>query len=75
MALSWNEIKTRAMNFSKEWEDESKEHAKSQSFWNDFFNVFGLSRRRVASFEEPVKKLGNKAGRIDLYEEYVEEEK
>jgi hypothetical protein len=67
MALSWNEVKNRAINFSKEWQDETKEHAESQSFWNDFFNIFGISRRRVASFEEPVKKLGDKRGRIDLF--------
>jgi hypothetical protein len=29
--------------------------------------VFGISRKRVASFEEPVKKLGNKQGFIDLF--------
>ena len=67
MALSWNEIKSRAINFSKEWETEEREHAESQSFWNDFFNIFGISRKRVASFEEPVKKLGDKRGRIDLF--------
>ena len=55
MALSWNEIKNRAINFSKEWEKEQREHAKTQSFWNDFFNIFGICRKRVASFEEPVK--------------------
>lgn len=67
MALSWNEIKNRAINFSKEWETEQREHAESQSFWNDFFNIFGISRKRVASFEEPVKKLGDTRGRIDLF--------
>ncbi|WNL17015.1 N-6 DNA methylase [Arcobacter cryaerophilus gv. pseudocryaerophilus] len=67
MALSWNEIKNRAINFSKEWEKEQREHAESQSFWNDFFNIFGISRKRVASFEEPVKKLGEQRGRIDLF--------
>lgn len=67
MALSWNEIKTRAIQFSKEWESEQREHAESQSFWNEFFNIFGISRKRVASFEEPVKKLGEKRGRIDLF--------
>ncbi|MCT7470462.1 N-6 DNA methylase [Aliarcobacter cryaerophilus] len=67
MALSWNEIKNRAINFSKEWEKEKREHAESQSFWNDFFNIFGISRKRVASFEEPVKKLGEQRGRIDLF--------
>jgi len=67
MALSWNEIKSRAIGFSKEWKSEEREHAESQSFWNDFFNIFGISRKRVASFEEPVKKLGDKRGRIDLF--------
>jgi len=67
MALSWNEIKNRAISFSKEWESEEREHAESQSFWNDFFHIFGITRRRVASFEEPVKKLGDKRGRIDLF--------
>jgi len=67
MALSWNEIKDRALKFSNEWADETRERAEKDSFWNDFFYVFGILRRRVASFEEPVKKLGNKQGFIDLF--------
>ncbi len=67
MAISWNEIKDRALKFSNEWADEKKERAEKDSFWNDFFNVFGISRRRVATFEEPVKKLNNHQGFIDLF--------
>ena len=67
MTLSWNEIKDRALKFSNEWIDETRERAEKDSFWNDFFNVFGISRRRVATFEEPVKKLGDKQGFIDLF--------
>ena len=67
MALSWNEIKSRAIAFSKEWESEERENAESQSFWNDFFNIFGIPRRRVASFEKPVKKVGDRDGSIDLF--------
>lgn len=66
MPLSWNEIKTRAAAFSAEWKDESNEHAEAKSFWDGFFNIFGISRRRVASFEQSVKKLDNKSGFIDL---------
>ena len=66
MPLSWNEIKTRAITFSKEWENESSEDAEAKSFWDDFFNVFGVSRRRVASFEKAVKKQDGKKGFIDL---------
>jgi type I restriction-modification system DNA methylase subunit len=67
MALSWNEIKTRAIQFSKEWEDETNEHAESKTFWNEFFNVFGINRRRVATFELHVQKLEQKQGFIDLF--------
>lgn len=66
MPLSWNEIKTRSIAFSKEWEHESSEDAEAKSFWDDFFNVFGISRRRVAAFEKPVKKQDGKQGFIDL---------
>src|SRR5690606_12738983 len=66
MPLSWNEIKDRALRFSREWADESSEDAEAKSFWDDFFNVFGVSRRRVANFERKVKKLDGKDGYIDL---------
>ncbi|MDP3740862.1 MAG: N-6 DNA methylase, partial [bacterium] len=68
MALSWNEIKQRAVGFSKEWENETREDAEAKSFWDAFFNIFGITRRRLASFEEPVKLLkANRRGFIDLF--------
>jgi len=66
MALSWNEIKDRAVKFSKEWENDSNEDAEAKSFMDDFFTVFGIPRRRVASFETFVKKEDGKQGFIDL---------
>lgn len=66
MPLSWNEIRSRAMAFSKEWANECSEDAEAKSFWDAFFNVFGITRRRVASFETPVKKGDGKGGFIDL---------
>lgn len=67
MPISWNEIKTRAIAFSREWESASRENAEAKSFWDDFFRVFGLTRRHVASFEEPVRKLSGSYGFIDLF--------
>jgi type I restriction-modification system DNA methylase subunit len=67
MPLSWNEIKSRSIAFSKQWENECSEDAEAKSFWDGFFNVFGITRKRVASFEAPVKKLGDKLGFIDLF--------
>lgn len=66
MPLSWNEIKSRATAFTKEWQDESNEDAEAKSFWDGFFDVFGISRRRVATFEQQVKKIDDKQGYIDL---------
>jgi isoleucyl-tRNA synthetase len=48
MPLSLNEIREHARAFAKEWAGESSERAEAQSVWNDFFNVFGVNRRRDA---------------------------
>ena len=66
MPLSWNEIKSRAIAFSQEWEHETSEDAEAKSFWDGWFRVFGISRRRVATFEQSVKKADRKQGFIDL---------
>ncbi len=41
--LSWNEIKSRAIRISREWKDEERESGEAKTFWNDFFNIFGIS--------------------------------
>jgi hypothetical protein len=66
MALSWNEIKDRALAFSKEWEGTHSEEADAKPFLVEFFNVFGLNQRKVAAFEHKVKKLGDGDGYIDM---------
>jgi len=66
MPLSWNEIKDRALHFSKEWAGTSNEEADAKPFLIEFFHVFGISRKRVATFEHRVKKLDEKDGYIDL---------
>ena len=66
MPLSWNEIRDRATSFSREWQHAENEDAEAKSFWDGFFDVFGVPRRRVASFERRVKKLDGKDGYIDL---------
>lgn len=64
--ISLNEIRRRAIEFSKEWELEENEDAEAKSFLDAFFNVFGVSRRRIASFEQRVKKIDGRDGYIDL---------
>src|SRR3954452_17407561 len=67
MHISWNEARARAAKFAEEWKDETYERGETQTFYNEFFEIFGVRRRRVASFEEAVKKLGDKRGFIDLF--------
>lgn len=66
MALSWNEIKDRALNFSKEWAGTTNEEADAKPFLDAFFDVFGISRKKIGTFEHRVKKLSDADGYIDL---------
>jgi hypothetical protein len=66
MVLSWNEIKNRALNFSKEWADTSNEEADAKPFLDAFFDVFGIARKKIGTFEHRVKKLSDADGYIDL---------
>ena len=43
--LSWNEVRARAARFAEEWQDATYEKGETQSFYNDFFQVFGGFRR------------------------------
>ncbi len=67
MPLVWNEIRSRAYAFVRKWHGETREQAEAKPVFEDFLNVFGVSRRRVASFEHHVKKLGGKHGFIDCF--------
>jgi hypothetical protein len=60
MPLSWNEIKNKALAFSKRWEDATREDSDAKPFWIDFFEIFGITNKRVASFELNVKKHGRR---------------
>ena len=59
MRLSWNEIRTRAADFVREWADATYEKGETQSFYNEFFEIFGNRRRDVAQYEERVQRLAN----------------
>ena len=67
MRLSWNEVRVRAASFAKEWRDAAYEKGGTQSFYNEFSEVFDVRRRSVARYEEHVGKLDNRPGFIDLF--------
>lgn len=64
--LSWNEVRDRAIRFSREHAGDRSESAEKQTFWNDFFQVFGLRRASLASFEANVTNIKGNKGAIDL---------
>ena len=67
MQLSWNEVRVRAATFANNWKDAAYEKGETQSFYNDFFRIFGVERRSVARYEAHVAKLDNRSGYIDLF--------
>jgi hypothetical protein len=68
MRLGWDEIRRRAKAFSEEWKDAFYEKGETQSFYNDFFEIFGIRRRQVAVYEKMVQSLdANRRGFIDLF--------
>ncbi|MEI6485016.1 MAG: DNA methyltransferase [Sphingomonadales bacterium] len=66
--LGWDVIKQRAKDFAAEWASATYEKGETQSFYNDFFTIFGVKRRAVASYEKRVETLDrSKKGFIDLF--------
>jgi len=67
MPISKNEIKQRAVAFVDKWKNETSEDAEAKPFLEDFFKVFGIERKKVATFEHKVKKINEHDGYIDLF--------
>lgn len=65
--LSWNQIHANAARFADDWKDAHYEKGETQSFYNEFFEVFGHRRRNVALYEKKVDMVGRSHGFIDLF--------
>ena len=48
MRLSNNELRSRAAAFARDWATAHYEKGETQSFWNAFFQIFEIDRKRVA---------------------------
>jgi hypothetical protein len=67
MRLGWDEIKRRAKAFSDDWADAHYEKGETQPFYEQFFLIFGVKRKQVATYEQRVKLLSGKHGFMDLF--------
>jgi hypothetical protein len=66
--LTWTEMRTRAHAFVAEWRGETRERAEAQSFWNDWFSIFGISRRRSVTFEQHAQRISTGGrGNLDAF--------
>lgn len=63
------EMAAAAAKFVLEWSGETRERAEKDSFWNEFFEIFGISRRRVGGVFEYVAKRHStgRDGSMDLF--------
>lgn len=57
MRRGWDEIRRQAKRFADEWQDAHYEKGETQSFYNDFFDIFGVKRRQVASYERRWRRV------------------
>ncbi len=67
MQLSWNEIRVRAAEFGRNFADAHYEKGEMQTFYNEFFDIFGVKRQSVAIYEKRVAMLTGNTGFIDLF--------
>ncbi len=65
--LTVSDMRGRARAFVNEWAGETREAAERQTFWNEWFEIFGIRRRRRVTFERNVKKLSGTTGQIDAF--------
>jgi hypothetical protein len=63
--LNSDTLRKRAAAFAKDFSKATYEMGEAQNFIRGLCHVFDLNYRRAVRFEERVKKLGGKRGRID----------
>ncbi len=68
VAINWNEVRAKAAAFSERHKAAHYEKGETQTFYNEFFALFGIDRKQVAVYEQRVRNLpGDRQGFIDLF--------
>ncbi len=68
MRLQPAEIRARVAAFSERHKNARYEKGETHTFYNEFFECFGVDRKQVATYEHRVRNLpGDKQGFIDLF--------
>lgn len=64
--MDWQEIRNKALYFSKRWANAKSEQAEAQLFLHELLEVFGVDSKRIATFEFKVPQGKNRNGYIDM---------
>lgn len=67
MGISLTEIRNRALHFIREHQDDTDEKSQAHDFWRDFFEIWGVSTRKIGVFEDRAKTLAGNTGFIDFF--------
>ncbi len=68
LTATLQDMRANAAAFASDWAGERRERAEKDTFWNEFFQIFGIGRRRVGAVFEYVARrysTGN-TGFVDL---------
>lgn len=53
---SWNEFRHRPIKFFRVWKGTTSEKSERQTFWNEFFDIFGVNEQLAAPLIPQAKK-------------------
>ena len=68
MQIITSQMRENAENFVIRWRGTERERAESQTFINEFFEIFSLYRKDYAQFEKPIRKKNEHGtGFADLF--------
>jgi hypothetical protein len=56
MTIITQQMIANAESFIQRWRGITTERAEAQTFTNEFFQIFGLDRKKLAQFEKPIQK-------------------
>lgn len=65
------QLQTAAQNFADHYKNQTDERREKDTFWNEFFAIFGIDRKNVVHFEYAVKDPSNNTQFVDVFWEGI----
>lgn len=65
------QLQSAAQNFADHYKNQTDERREKDTFWNEFFAIFGIDRKNVVHFEYAVKDPSNNTQFVDVFWEGI----